>query len=292
VVRGGYFDAAAVDRCAANFSSYSVDDLRSLDDRTLHGLLSSERLVVENEDALLRLLIGLDVNRCDFFGHIEVSFLSMEGLSLFLSEVQFEDLCDNIWLRVICRLKGDYSDEVRRRRYRPLHDSSILAQIPVCLEEFVMKRWTLLYRGSRDGFSASNFHEKCDGRSNTLTVIETTKGFVFGGFTPVALASNKSWESDSSRKTFLFTVKNPRGSEGRKFVMAGTANAIYCDSGYGPLFGAGHNIYVVDGCNANSTSYTNLGTTFTNDTGIDGKQVFTGEYNFTVKEVEVFAIDL
>jgi hypothetical protein len=229
-VRGGYFDAAAVDWCAANFSSYSVDELRSLDDRTLHGLLSSECLVVESEDALLRLLVALDVNRSDFFGHIEVSFLSMEGLALFLSEVHFDDLCEDIWLRVVCRLKGDCSDEVRRRRYRLLLESSILRRIPGCLAEFAMKQWTLLYRGSRDGFSTSNFHGKCDGRSNTLTVIETTKGFVFGGFTPVAWASSKSWESDSSRKTFVFTVKNPRGSEGRKFVMAGTAHAIYCGS--------------------------------------------------------------
>jgi hypothetical protein len=28
-----------------------------------------------------------------------------------------------------------------------------------------------------------------------------------------------------------------------------------------------------------------------NDTGINGRQVFTGEYNFTVKEIEVFAIE-
>jgi hypothetical protein len=257
----------------------------------LHCLLSSERLVVESEDALLRLLVALDVNRSDFFGHIEVSFLSMEGLSLFLSEVHFDDLCEDIWLRVVCRLKGDRSDEVRRRRYRLLLDSSILGEIPGCLEEFAAKRWTLLYRGSRDGFSASNFHEKCDGRANTLAVIETTKGFVFGGFTPVAWASNKSWESDSSQKTFLFTVRNPRGSEGRKFVMAGTANAIYCGRGYGPVFGNTSEIAVTNGCNANSNSYTNVGQLFTNDTGIDGKQVFTGEYNFTVKEIEVFAID-
>jgi hypothetical protein len=29
-----------------------------------------------------------------------------------------------------------------------------------------------------------------------------------------------------------------------------------------------------------------------NDTGIEKAQVFTGEYNFTVKEIEVFAISL
>jgi len=33
-------------------------------------------------------------------------------------------------------------------------------------------KWTLLYRGSRDGFGASDFHEKCDGHSNTLTLVK------------------------------------------------------------------------------------------------------------------------
>jgi hypothetical protein len=74
--------------------------------------------------------------------------------------------------------------------------------------------------------------------------------------------------------------------------MAGTANAIYCGGGYGPMFGSGNDIRVADGCNANSNSFTNLGTTFTNDTGIDGTRVFTGERHFTVKDIEVFVIDL
>ncbi len=39
--------------------------------------------------------------------------------------------------------------------------------------EFAEKKlWVLLYRGSRDGFSSREFHLKCDGKSNTLTVIK------------------------------------------------------------------------------------------------------------------------
>ena len=30
-------------------------------------------------------------------------------------------------------------------------------------------KWSLLYRGSRDGFGAHVFHAKCDGKLNTLT---------------------------------------------------------------------------------------------------------------------------
>jgi hypothetical protein len=45
-------------------------------------------------------------------------------------------------------------------------------------------KWSLLYRGTRDGFGAKDFHSKCDGRSNTLTIVKAFGSeFIFGGFT-------------------------------------------------------------------------------------------------------------
>jgi hypothetical protein len=120
----------------------------------------------------------------------------------------------------------------------------------------------------------------------------TTKGFIFGGFTPVAWDSSGGFKPDSTQKSFVFSVKNARNSEARKFPLSNSSNAICCASSYGPTFGNSHGIYVESGCNGNNNSYTNLGVAYVNDTGIDGKQVFTGEYNFTVKEIEVFSISL
>jgi len=34
--------------------------------------------------------------------------------------------------------------------------------------------WIMLYRGSRDGFSAKQFHEKCDEKGPTLTLVKVT----------------------------------------------------------------------------------------------------------------------
>jgi hypothetical protein len=148
---------------------------------------------------------------------------------------------------------------------------------PKLLDDFVSKTWKLLYRGSRDGFLASNFHGKCDGQSNTLTLIETTKGFIFGGFTPLAWDSTTSgYKSDSSQKSFLFTLKNAGNIEPRKFKLSNMSYAIYSYSGCGPIFGNGHDIYVTDNYNSNNSSYTNLGNGYLNDTGISGNAVFTG----------------
>jgi outer membrane murein-binding lipoprotein Lpp len=63
--------------------------------------------------------------------------------------------------------------------------SRIVGYFPPLFEEFRMKCFNLLWRGSRDGFTAKEFHRRCDGRTNTLTLILDTDGNVFGGFTPV-----------------------------------------------------------------------------------------------------------
>jgi hypothetical protein len=48
-------------------------------------------------------------------------------------------------------------------------------------------KWSLLYRGTRDGFEPSDFHSKCDGHLNTLTIEKAIQSkFIFAGFTTVS----------------------------------------------------------------------------------------------------------
>ena len=45
-------------------------------------------------------------------------------------------------------------------------------------------KWSLLYRGTRDGFDGRDFHSRCNGKSNTLTIIKPKESSnIFGGFT-------------------------------------------------------------------------------------------------------------
>jgi hypothetical protein len=117
-------------------------------------------------------------------------------------------------------------------------------------------------------------------------------GNVFGGFTPLQWNSWGGYKCDDSLKTFLFTLKNPHNTPARKFALkAGMKKyAIDRDSSYGQHFGGGADIHVHDNCNANTKSYTCLGNTYTNDTGLDKYVVFTGSENFQVREIEVFEI--
>jgi hypothetical protein len=59
------------------------------------------------------------------------------------------------------------------------------------------KKMKLIYRGSRDGDSSKNFHEKCDNQGPTITLIKNEKGNIFGGFSSI------SWTSQGDHKKDL-----------------------------------------------------------------------------------------
>jgi hypothetical protein len=229
--------------------------------------------------------------------YVELIFLSQEGITLFVDNFPFSELTSDLWLKIVCRLKGESDESFRHRRISGEGqqqiisiESTILSTKPKVFDEFEGKQFRLLYRGSRDGFAASNFHNKCDSKSNTVTIIMTTKGFIFGGFSPLAWDSSNQWKVDNSRQSFVFSIHNPHNITDKKFSLTNPTYAICCSSSYGPWFGGGDDFRVADGGNNNASSYTNLGHSYANDTGIAGNQFFTGEYNFTVKEIEVFQV--
>jgi hypothetical protein len=169
-------------------------------------------------------------------------------------------------------------------------ESQVFRDFPAIFDEFQEKQFPLLWRGSRDGFKVKQFHRRCDGHPNTLTVILDTNGNIFGGFTPVEWDSTSGNKADPSLKSFLFTLKNPHNVPARRFALKAERKdeAILCDSDWGPHF---CDIWVRDNCNANTNSRTeSLGDNYTNDTGLDGKTFFTGSRDFQVKEIEVFEI--
>jgi hypothetical protein len=176
-------------------------------------------------------------------------------------------------------------------------DSLIVSSLPPLFDEFREKRFVLLWRGSRDGFRARDFHGRCDGRANTLMLILDTDGNVFGGFTPLQWESREyddrywmnCWKCDDSLKSFLFALKNPHNIPARKFALDAERKqfAICCVSSYGPSFCG---MYVYENCKSITDSFTRLGWPYANDTGLDGETVFTGSRHFRVREIEVFEI--
>ncbi len=67
-------------------------------------------------------------------------------------------------------------------------------------------KWKRLYRASSDGFSAASFYSKCEGMKNTLTIIKSVNGNIFGGYTEVPWTQMGGYKSDLN--AFLFSLVN------------------------------------------------------------------------------------
>jgi hypothetical protein len=180
--------------------------------------------------------------------------------------------------------------KILRNAGRLVIGSAILAELPSIFSKFLRKDFELLWRGSRDGFGASEFHGRCDGHKNTLVLIEDSDGNVFGGFSPVPADSETGCRADEALESFVFTVKNPHKVPPRTFGLRREKAdyAICCFPNCGPDF---CDITVADDGDKNEKSYTRFfGGSYGNDTGLDAETFFTGSGCFTVKEIEVFEL--
>jgi hypothetical protein len=156
-------------------------------------------------------------------------------------------------------------------------------------------KWTLLYRGTRDGFSAKAFHSKCDNHSNTLTLLKA-KGneFIFGGFTTV------DWEAcewpgkcKSDPNAFIFSLTNKDNKPLKMKVKPNDHQcAIYCHPEFGPRFGFDGDICIANNANTTMDSYSNLSRSYIHpeyEFCTDEAQSFlAGSPEFQLDEIEVY----
>ncbi|KAM7434953.1 hypothetical protein ABFA07_015053 [Porites harrisoni] len=158
----------------------------------------------------------------------------------------------------------------------------------------VNSAWKRCWHASVDGWAASTFHSRCDGKGPTVTIIRVGK-YIFGGYTSVSWDSSNRYQYDS--KAFLFSLVNKPGWAPVKLPQTGKYSSsrysIYCGSSYGPTFGNGFDIYISSYASTNSNSYSNLGYTYSPPSGYSYSSTFAqtflaGSYKFTPDEVETF----
>jgi len=135
----------------------------------------------------------------------------------------------------------------------------------------------LLYQASKDGDSASNFHARCDGEGPTVTIVETTSGNVFGGYTSQSWSSSAGYVADGN--SFVFRLRPSR----KRYSSTTSSNAIYRHSGSGPIFGT-HSFKITSNCMYSATSYVNNAQGY--DTG-SGYVLNDGSYDFRVQDYAV-----
>ena len=150
----------------------------------------------------------------------------------------------------------------------------------------------LVYRASRDGDSAEEFHKRCNDIGANIILVKTDKNIKFGGFT------NFDWDIPNKETT----IKNPEDGvekeDEKSFCFSLSLNkiylhnnvkkgAIFCCEKYGPTFSA--NIFSIydnmlsrgDYCGKMENS---------NFVGQEVDYEISGEEKFNIKELEVFEV--
>ena len=154
------------------------------------------------------------------------------------------------------------------------------------------KNAKLLYRGSRDGYRASDFHSKCDGKKNQLTLIKSESGRIFGGYQSKPRISPPvgDWKSSDDKSAFIFSV-----SDQKKFPVSNSKKAIQDIDSFGPTFG-NFDILIYDNCNLTSQNRTDFGDSYSIpdelklESDENAKSYLAGSNEFKVVEIEVFAL--
>ena len=154
-----------------------------------------------------------------------------------------------------------------------------------------MNTFTLKYRASVDGFNPGPFHQKCDGVTRLLTLIQTHTGYVFGGFATAAYTSNDAPIADPLNTAFLYTLINPHGIAPTMLLYKGSGGALHGSPYHGPIYSC-NDLYIGSNSNSdiNSDTGSRLGAAYIDTTG-KGNELFAGQLKLgLISEVLAFQV--
>ena len=139
-------------------------------------------------------------------------------------------------------------------------------------------KFKLLYKGTTDGDTIEEFHNKCDNQYPTISIIESTDGQIFGGYT------TKSWDKNNLKDipdpdSFLFNLNNIK-----KYPVSndkGIMSNYICDFG-GKNF---RELWVNDQYFSNNGGCSNG-----NGFNFKNYELSGGKSSFKIKELEIYKV--
>ena len=146
-------------------------------------------------------------------------------------------------------------------------------------EKFPGSKFNLLYKGSRDGDTAADFHHKCDDAAKSLVIVEDNYGNRFGGFTTQDWGGQYLQKKDDD--AFIFSI-----DKNKIYDVIPGQNAIGCYPNFGPVF-FGCQIRIYDNYS------TKGGTTYKkglNYLTTEDFELTNGNQNFGVRDIEVYDV--
>ena len=151
-----------------------------------------------------------------------------------------------------------------------LHDRLAKQEEYECFKTINFK---LLFRASDHDYSANIFHDLCDNKGPTLTIVHTNHGHIFGIYITKSFSANYDTEESKDPQAFMFQIvpnvryyglKSYPSYDPKKRIYNGGANAVWKGDRfqYSISFGAGPDLWINKGVTQNTGSGCRNGTTF------------------------------
>ena len=158
----------------------------------------------------------------------------------------------------------------------------------------------LLFTASEHQFNAKKFHEFCDNKGPTLTIIHNDKNHVFGGYCTESWSTSNADENDyiDDPTAFLYVIRPTCKSYGL-FSKKRSDKALMYGKDWGPLYGKHNDVWISTECNTHNNNGCNpRPATFNVNPeeliGPQGNQSTMPYYDYQciIKEYEVFGVKI
>ena len=189
-------------------------------------------------------------------------------------------------LNELIKFKKEIEEEKKNKlaeKYNNLKNSCILKNrekvkmISDWIKPYKKVKYEQIYKATRDGGTGRYFHAYCNFKGPTLTLIESTKGYIFGGYTSLSWEDYGDWKCKSNdENAFIFSINN-----NRKYAIKDKSIVIYNHQNYGPVFGY-NDIYIKEDFLNTDKNECNYNYYYTAPA-----ENMAGGYNFKIKELEV-----
>lgn len=216
----------------------------------------------------------------------EIKTLKNENVNL----IRRIDILEKIFLKENKEINFDYVSNIISKE---IQLNFVLKQIYVNnnIQSNKKCNLNLIYRATRDGDNVEAYHKKTNYVPDTLTLIRTKEGFIFGGFTHIQIPNSSYGINYDDDKAFVFSL------DYNKIYLPQKGHCSkHSNDRCGPIFGNnehceypiiiyGNNFFNNSGhctCTINNCFYDNFSFDY---------ELNKGKKNFEVNEIEVYKVN-
>ena len=236
-------------------------------------------------------IINLSIKKKEFAGDEKYDKLLdiMKSLINEIKELKSENKKMKEQIDELTKFKLEIEEERReKKKSYSLKDSNILndpEKIKMISDWINPNKkiiYNQIYKATRDGGTGKNFHSHCDNKGPTLTLINSTNGYIFGGFISISWEGPENWTYKSNDDSaFIFSIDNKI-----KYPIQNKSCVIYNQINYGPDFGS-NDIYLCENFLNNNENQCNRCKYYN-----ASPEKLSGGKNFQVKELEVYSVKI